>query len=140
ALLGLLGYVRARLRMQAHAGTGAFAAIASVVVATALGVLAKESAIVLPLFACLVEALLFGFRDHAGKRDRRIVLAFVLLLALPAVLSLAVLAPWLLDESTWATRDFTLATRLLSEARIVPAYAAWILLPLPQWLSFYHDH
>src|SRR5687768_15208994 len=48
-LLGLLGYVRARLRMQL-AATGAFAAIASVAVATALGVLAKESAILLPLF------------------------------------------------------------------------------------------
>lgn len=139
-LLGLLGYVRARLHMQAQAGTGAFAAIASIVAATALGVLAKESAIVLPLFAFLVEVLLFGMRDHAGVRDRRIMLAFALLLALPAVVGLALLAPWLLSDSTWATRDFTLATRLLSEARIVAGYVAWTLLPLPQWLSFYHDH
>lgn len=151
-LLGLLGYVRARLRMQRVAGPSTpavglcserkdlVAAIASLVLGTAIGVLAKESAVLLPLHAFFVEALLFGFRDASGGRDRRIVLAFVLLLALPAIAGLALLAPWLLADTTWATRDFTLATRLLSEARIVAGYVGWILLPLPQWLTFYHDH
>ena len=187
-LLGLLGYVRVRLRMQRvrgpstpafglHSGrteeaeglsTSAFglrsgrtdrerdpstpasrlrsgrkdiiAAIASLFLGTAVGVLAKESAVLLPLHAFFVEALLFGFRDAYGGRDRRIVLAFALLLVLPAVAGLALLAPWLLADTTWAARDFALGTRVLSEARIVAGYVGWILLPLPQWLSFYHDH
>jgi hypothetical protein len=36
-------------------------------------------------------------------------------------------------------RDFTLKTRLLSEARIVVEYIAWTLVPTPHALSFYHD-
>ena len=45
----------------------------------------------------------------------------------------------LCNPSYWATRDFSLRTRLLSEARIVVDYMRWTLLPTPNALSFYHD-
>ncbi len=44
------------------------------------------------------------------------------------------------SPETWATRDFTLTTRLLSEARIIVDYIVWTLLPTPDALSFYHDN
>jgi len=56
------------------------------------------------------------------------------------IVGLIWLLPGLLQPEQWSTRDFTLGTRLLSEARIVVDYLVWTLLPTPQALSFYHDN
>lgn len=136
---GLLLYLGARARMLADAG-GFGRCAAALILCTGIGVLAKETAVMLPLYALLTEWALLRFRGRGGRVDRRLVLLFALILLLPAVVGLAVLLPWLLDPSTWASRPFTLQTRLLSEARIVVDYIGWNLLPLPQSLSFYHDH
>jgi hypothetical protein len=69
----------------------------------------------------------------------RVIGLFGLVLALPMVVGLVWLVPHVLNPTTWATRDFTLGTRLLSEARIVVDYIGWTLLPAPNALSFYHD-
>ena len=47
------------------------------------------------------------------------------------VVGLSWLLPGLLSRRAWATRDFTLGTRLLSEARIVVDYIGWTVLPTP---------
>ena len=142
-LIGLWGYVVARQRMLA--GKGGFGlCVTSVVVPMLVGLTAKETAVMLPLYAFLIEWLVFRFaaaEPHAtGRRfDRRLMTLYVVMLALPLVAGLAWLLPGLLEPKAWARRDFDLGTRLLSEARIVVDYIGWTLLPLPQWLSFYHD-
>jgi len=155
-LLGLLGYVAGRRRMLGHrtdracGGTwqGFILCAASITVPTALGLLAKETAVMLPLYALLVEWTLFSFgrlthapHDAASpqRTDPRVIGLFLLVLALPMVAGLAWLLPGLLKPEAWATRDFTMGTRLLSETRIVVDYIAWTLLPTPGALSFYHD-
>jgi protein O-mannosyl-transferase len=163
-LLGLFGYVVGRCQMLAPATTSPFASrrrlrfsgfvlcIASVTVPVAIGALAKETAVMLPLYALLIEWTLFYFRkppeiasasgqDEAkhSPNDLRIIGLFLLVLALPMVLGVAWLLPGILNPATWAVRDFTLGTRLLSETRIVVDYIAWTLLPTPAALSFYHD-
>ena len=156
-LLGLIGYVAGRRRMQAastallahHAGLrwirfspdarGFALCLLSITVPTALGLLAKETAVMLPLYALLVEWMLFHFRTSSGKRDWRIIGSFVVVLVLPMLIGLGWLLPGLLKPEAWATRDFTMDTRLLSEARIVIDYIRWTLLPTPDALSFYHD-
>ncbi|HET8898952.1 MAG TPA: hypothetical protein VFN09_09310, partial [Rhodanobacteraceae bacterium] len=174
-LLGLVGYVAARRRMLAGRGGLAWG-IASVIMCTVLGLTAKETAVMLPLYAFLIEWLVFGFRktnpvgaahgrdgdlqdaDPASSRpwgaptkpsrlvagaahgrDRRLIALFMVVLWLPLIAGLVWLLPGLLQPGRWASRDFTLGTRLLSEARVVVDYLGWTLLPLPQWLSFYHD-
>lgn len=140
-LAGLIGYVAGRQRMLAGSyWRGLALSAASVAVATGVGLLAKETAVMLPLYAASVEWVVFGFRRMDGRRDRWISGGFLLFLGLPLVIGLAWLLPGLLKPSGWATRDFTLATRLFSEARIVPAYVIWTLLPTPDALSFYHDN
>jgi hypothetical protein len=158
-LLGLLGYVTGRRRMLAdHVGNssrGWLLCLISLTAATILGLLAKETAVMLPLYAFFVEWLVFRFRAPSpraagfagdtvascgsGPPDRRIIATFVAVLLLPMVAGLAWLLPGLFHASRWATRDFTMATRLLSEARIVADYVAWTLFPTPGALSFYHD-
>lgn len=160
-LLGLLGYEAGRRRMlgRNHDGTNrttwsGFALCAtSVTIPAALGTLAKETAVMLPLYALLIEWTLFRSgkplaasaspEEHqAGlpaHRDARVAGLFLLVLALPMAAGLVWLLPSVLKPETWVTRDFTLGTRLLSEARVITDYIAWTLLPNPSALSFYHD-
>jgi hypothetical protein len=141
-LLGLLAYASGRLRMLAGR-PGLVLCVSGVLLGTGIGVLAKETAVMLPLYALLAEVLLFRWRRPAAhdlqRVDVRLVAFFVLVLAIPLVVGAAWLAPSLLNPETWARRDFTLGTRLLSEARIVVGYIDWTLLPTPSALSFYHD-
>ena len=138
-LAGLLGYLAGRRRMLAGR-RGMAMCVLSLLVPTACGVLAKETAVMLPLYAFLVEWLVFRFArsDRPGKHAGILGL-FAVVLLLPMIVGLAWLVPGLLRSSAWATRDFTLGTRLLSEARIVSDYVVWTLLPTPNALSFYHD-
>jgi len=174
-LLGLLGYVTGRCRMlgltsiasstisptrrgESEGGhfspgtRGILLCFISVTVPTAIGVLAKETAVMLPLYALLIEWALFRFRKprklptssleggaEVGHRDLRIIGLFLLVLVMPMIFGLGWLLPGILKPEAWATRDFTLGTRLLSEARIVVDYIDWTLLPTPSALSFYHD-
>jgi len=165
-LLGLIGYVAGRRRMlgatvtcssanNADGWNGFWLCAASIVLSTAIGLLAKETAVMLPLYALLIEWFLFDFRiatpaqpasgdtvtrGMTPSRDKRLVGLFLLVLVIPFVVGLAWLLPGLLQPERWSTRDFTLGTRLLSEARIVVDYIIWTLLPRPQALSFYHDN
>ena len=165
-LLGLVGYVAGRRRMLATSTPslasrrglatkgspraswghsffeqhrGFALCFFSITVPTAVGVLAKETAVMLPLYALLIEWMLFHFRTAAHRRDWRIIGSFATVLVLPMLLGLGWLLPPLFKPEAWATRDFTLGTRLLSEARIVVDYIDWTLLPTPHALSFYHD-
>lgn len=139
-LLGLVGYVSGRQRMLAGQ-RGLVACFLSVTVPTAHGLLAKETAVMLPLYAFLVEWLVFGFHrtPTTATRDWRILLLFTLVLILPMLAGLAWIVPHVLSPAAFSTRGFTLKQRLLSEARIVTDYIGWTLLPTPNALSFYHD-
>lgn len=160
-MLGLLGYVTGRRRMletteytEADPSGGTWKTVLdrnfllcvlSITLPTALGILAKETAVMLPLYALLSEWALFHFAFTPRaigtyRRDPRIITLFLLVLALPMVVGLAWLMPGILNPATWTVRDFTLKTRLLSEARIVTDYLYWTLLPTPNALSFYHDN
>jgi len=157
-LAGLIGYIAGRRRMFKSAAISAqhcngertelrlsasvrgfILCVISITVPAAVGLLAKETAVMLPLYALLIEWMLFDFKTPAGVRDRPIIGLFVLVVLLPAVLGVAWLLPGTLNPGTWAARDFTLGTRLLSETRIVTDYIRWTLLPTPGALSFYHD-
>lgn len=138
-LAALLGYVRGRMRMQRE-GRGFWGAALSLAIWTGIGFTAKEDATLAPLYALLIEWMLFhGRSSHGARRDRRIDVLFMLVLVLPGAIGLGWLLPGLMDPLTWVTRDFTLGQRLLTEARIVMDYIDWIVLPTPHALSFYHD-
>lgn len=139
-LLGLLGYVTGREEMLSGAGRrGLLLCVASVVLATGVGLTAKETAVMLPLYAFLVECFLYRFRRGDGGTSRMLPAFYLVVLAIPLTGGLVWLLPGLLQPAAWANRDFDLQTRLLSEARIVVDYVGWTLLPTPHALSFYHD-
>lgn len=137
-LLGLLGYVHARQRMQQD-GHGFIAAIGALVLGSGIGLMSKETAVMTPLYAALIEWTLFNARSHQQRRDYRIVGLFFILLVVPLVIGLIWQVPRILNSGTWTTRNFDLPQRLMTEARVVVDYISWTVLPTPQALSFYHD-
>lgn len=145
-LAGLIGYVHVRLEMQVRGGMWrASLATVSMTVPAAIGVLAKETAVMLPLYAACIEVIFFHGRsapsDGSGERklDKPMLAAYGVVLILPMVVGTSILLPRLLQPSGWSSRNYVLSARLFSEARIVLDYIGWTILPTPGALSFYHD-
>ncbi|TBR40137.1 MULTISPECIES: hypothetical protein [Dyella] len=137
--LGLALYLQGRERMLSMRKGGSFLCAASIVGCTSIGLLAKETAVMLPFYAFLTEWIVFRFRANSSRIDKTISTIFIATLGVPLILGLAWQAPALIQSSHWSNRDFTLSTRLLTEARVVVDYIAWTLAPAPGGLSFYHD-
>ena len=136
---GLWLYVVGRLR-QLSGRPGWPQIVIGLILGAALGLLAKESAVLLPLYAFCIELCLFRFRTSEGaKVDPRLTVMYVLLLGLPVIAALSWLLPVALAPGAFSGRDFTLGERLLTESRVVLDYLQWTLLPDLGQLSMYHD-
>ncbi len=99
------------------------------------GLLCKETAALLPAFVLVLELAAFRFRGLPRLQGLRFVAA-----AAVAVAAL-VAASVVLDElmARYASREFTLTERLLTEARVMSLYLRMILLPEPTQFALFHD-
>lgn len=104
---------------------------------TALALLCKESGVLLPLYAWLLELCLPALRNAPDKR--RVRWLFAAVLWLPCIAGLAWLAPYVLRPASFANRDFTLPERLLTEPRVLFDYLQWIVFPRLGEFGLYHD-
>lgn len=155
-LAGLWAYLHGRWMMLTASNSrrdqqGFALAVGGIVLGTALGLTSKETAVLLPVFAFLVEWIVLRFARTAPPgaplpegsakqaQDPRLWWTFVITLFVPAALGFAWLLRAALRPSAWAGRDFTLAQRLLTEPRVLVDYLHWTLLPNPMVLSLYHD-
>src|SRR4249919_290049 len=135
---GLWLYLSGRARQRAgRRGWGAIGL--GLVGCTLIGALAKESALLLPLYAFGIEWALLRFGDGNGRVDRRLLLAFGALLVIPAIAGLAWELPRAFNAGAYVRRDFSLVDRLLTEGRVLVDYVHWTLLPSLGQLSLYHD-
>jgi tetratricopeptide (TPR) repeat protein len=135
---GLWLYVVGRQRQIAGDG-GWVQILAGLFGCTAIGVLIKESAVLLPVYALCIEFCLLHFRGSEGRTDRRLSWLYLLTLVLPGVIGLAWLLPIVLEPSSFGGRNFNLAERLFTELRVVFDYLHWSVLPDLNQLSLYHD-
>jgi tetratricopeptide (TPR) repeat protein len=136
---GLWLYLLGRQRqLSGHPG-GGWRLVGGIVGGTALGLLCKESAALLPLYAALLELCLLGARDTSGRRDPRLLWLFAIVLLLPALLGLAWLLPKALAPNAYASRDFSLGERLLTEGRVVLDYLRWTTFPSLRAFALHHD-
>ena len=139
-LLGVLGYIRGREWLAAgHTVAGRGWVWGSLVVAGTLGLLSKETAAVLPLLMLAVEWAVFGFGPPGSVARREVIRFYLMVLVLPGILAGLWKIPGLLDGGGYGRRDFTLAERLWTEARVVWHYMAWTVMPNPGALTLYHD-
>lgn len=136
-LLGTLLYVVGRplLETPSSARRGLWLIYGGVPLCTVLAMLAKENGAVLPLLCAAVECTAF----RSLRRPRHLRLSLVAIMATPV---LALCAPPLLDRLVlqgYATRDFTLVERLLTQPRVLWDYVAAILLPDGPRMGLIHD-
>lgn len=135
---GLWLYLVGRERLRID-GEGWVLAGAGIAGGTALGVLGKESAVLLPVYALALEWGLLRFATKGHARDRRLLLFYAAVLVLPAIAGAAWLFPSVMSGTAYAGRDFTMGERLLTETRVVLDYLHWTVLPDLGQLSLYHD-
>jgi hypothetical protein len=138
-ILALISYVAGRQRLARRAsgfplilfGLGGFGA---------LSVLSKENGALLPLFVAAIELAWFRFAGVEGS-TRTLLKAFAWsLVAAPlfAFVIFATLHPeWLMLQ--YQHRAFTLAERLMTEARVLWLYVAWLVAPTRSALGLFHD-
>ena len=151
---GLACYVGGRLRLASGRKRSGYALmIAGLVGGTALGFLSKENAALLPLLAWVLEiTVLRGLEDTApaalppepaghafpvsGKRPHPVFQA--VFLWVPSLFIVGYLLWQLRDVSALApARDFTIGTRLLTEARILVQYIYYLIIPHAQTHGLY---
>lgn len=135
---GLWLYLGGRQRMIAGKG-GWGRILCGLVLGTGLGLLSKESAVLLPLYAFCIELCLLGFRGSAAGTGRRLHALFAIVLFVPGVLGAAWATSSALEPGTYAARSFTLPERLLTEGRVVMDYLRWSLFPSLRELGLHHD-
>jgi protein O-mannosyl-transferase len=130
-LAALCLYVYGRQR----AGIRGWVAIAiSLLALWPLGILAKETALLLPLFIVICESLVLGgFRSVPA----RILWSTAIILGLAVTWGLV--ANWSLIASGYEFRDFGPVERLLTEARVLWFYLLQLFIPWPDYFSLYHD-
>jgi hypothetical protein len=136
-LAGLWVYLDARARQHDGKPGGTWRLWIGVPLMTALGALSKESAILLPLYALVLELVIL--RKPRSKPSREIVAFFLAFLVVPFAFGLAWLLPKVLSPLAYSARPFTLLQRLFTEPRVILDYIDWILVPTPGKFSFYHD-
>lgn len=139
ALISLLFYTLAR-RRQMQEGGGALLPLSVAAAAIPLGMLAKESAVLIPFLLLSLECLIFRFEavsPHWRAGWRWLSLSGI---AIGATSFLALSIRYLIDGTAYASRDFSATARLLSQLEILPSYIASILWPRIDAMTFYYDH
>ena len=137
-LLALLAYVAARGRQIEGRTSWPFWALG--VLAWVLGLGFKESALLLPGYALVVEGLAFRFRSADRKAESMIKAVYLLGILAAAGVFVFKVVPWALRPETYAFRDFDLQERLLTQPAVLLTYLRDMLLPYPERLTFYYDN
>ena len=136
--LGLWAYLRVRVGQQQDQQAGSWRLWLVLIGFTVIGCLAKESAILLPLYTASAELALGGFRQRDGRWNRPLLAIYGGLLVVPLVVGLFWLGGWV-DGTRSFGRAFDIPQRLMTEARILFEYMQWTLLPQLDSLTLYHD-
>lgn len=139
-LAGLLLFVQGRMELRASAWRGCTCIAAGIALGAISGFAAKENAVLMPLYALVIEYTLLD-RSSLTKSQRHALLAsYGVLAGIPILCGVL----WLLLHpeiilAGYAGRDFTLPQRLLTEARVLWLYVGLLLFPTPGRFTLFHD-
>ncbi|MFC4528476.1 hypothetical protein ISN76_15735 [Dyella halodurans] len=137
-LLALLAYWRARQRQME--GQRAWPWLGLCCALTVIGYYAKETAVLVPGYALLLELTLLHFAAHKSASRRAWKITYLAGCSIAALIFTFYLLPHYATDSAYAARDYNAWQRELTQLRVLPLYLGWILLPLPNLLHFYYDN
>lgn len=139
-LLGLICYLKGRACLVANRPGGTWLIVFGLFGCGGIGVLTKESAVLLPLFMLALELTLFAGEEpwrswsRLPVRLRRAILAaFFSALVVGLVWALSIIA------IRYGGRPFTMTERVLTEARVLVFYLSLLLIPRTSGFGLYHD-
>lgn len=136
-LAALICYVRGRL-CQIGLGSG-WPWLLAAVLLTLIGLLSKETAVLVPVYALAIELTVLRFAASNPSSGRRWRMLYGLGVFAALVVFVVVVVPhyW---SNHYMARNFGTWERLLTQLRVLPMYLLQILLPTPGNLTFYYDH
>jgi len=140
SLLALYCYMCARSAMIDARMKRAALLFFATMVSMAIALFSKENAILVPVFALLLEWLLFQhpkLQRWWGSASSKVrTLFWAVLLVLVAIAAYLVLD---FAQAGYVYRSFTLTERVLTEARVLVMYLFLILVPRISGFGLYHD-
>lgn len=136
-LLALLAYWRARRLQQAgRRGWPWLLTCAGLIV---LGYGAKETVVLVPGYALLLELTVLRFAAASPAITRRWQLFYAVGCVAAIALFVGYLLPHYATAAAYAGRDFTAWQRELTQLRALPYYLGLIVWPAPGHMVFYYD-
>lgn len=137
-LAGIIGYLYGRTLLEKRPRVAVLLMMLTLLVATCLAAFTKENGVLLPVFVLVAEATLLA--PPSGERARRWRAFLISVLALPAIGIVAYLvARFEYGDAVLASRNFTGADRLVTEAYILWEYLFHAFLPAVSNLGPFHD-
>lgn len=137
-LLALLCYWHARQRQQTQQRAWPWLLLCAALVA--VGYCAKETAVLVPGYALLLELTILRFAAYNSQTSRLWKIFYGCGCALALMIFVGYLLPRYATADAYSARDFTTWQRELTQLRVLPMYLGWSLLPLPNLLHFYYDN
>lgn len=135
-LLSLTFYMKGRVR-QIEGRTG-WPWLASLPLPVLLGLGFKETALLVPAFALLLEYTLLRFRSADTAVSRRWKVTWAALILSGACLYIYMIVPQV-AHWPYEIRGFGPTERLLTQLPVLVMYVQQTLLPLPETMRFYYD-
>ena len=138
-LAGLIAFTYGRCLLEERNPHGTKLMWIGLLSGTLLGFACKETAVLLPLYALVIEFVFF--RDTRQEQVRRRLIRFyVISFVLLGLLALY----WFfghpdLELDTYNIREFSLGERLLTEPRVLWFYVSLLFLPISNRFSLFHD-
>ena len=139
-LAGLIVFCHGRRRLAAGAPLGRSLMATGLIGGTGLGMLCKENAVLLPLYAVVIEVFAYDRTVLCTRTKRRLGCFYAATVGLPALAAAALVLhnPGLISGG-YATRSFELDERLLTQARVLFFYLGLIVLPRLDAFGLFHD-
>jgi len=138
-LAGLAIFVLGRHWCDRGRVGGLWIMAAAVVFGTSLGFVSKENALLLLLFAGLIELAFFRRDRLAHIIRRRLYLVYAVLFATFVLTAIVVLIRSDFILALYEIRDFTLVERVLTQSRVLFMYLGLIFGPRLSEFGLYHD-
>ena len=139
-LAGAILFIYARVRFQEGRWPALALMYVGVVVCAGIGLLCKESALLLPAYVVVLELLLFDRASLAAPQKRGLLLYFGVILVLPVLAG--VVTVLMIPESflgAYEGRVFDMLQRLFTQARVLFFYLGLLLIPDIRRFGLYHD-
>lgn len=136
-LLALLAYWRARALQQAGRRGWPWLAVCAALIVIGYG--AKETAVLVPGYALLLELTVLRFKAAAPTTTRYWHVFYMAGCLAALAVFLFYLLPHYATAAAYAGRDFTAGERELTQLRALPYYLGLIVWPAPSHMVFYYD-